>query len=71
MKLNYECLGKDFTDRQRIKRQRKNIVQKLRPINIKGGNQRFKNRRFILMVSFYCILINTYKRAISALSGIV
>lgn len=26
--LNYDCLGEDFTDRQRIKRQRQNIVNK-------------------------------------------
>ena len=31
--LSYECLGKDFTDRQRIKRQRANIVNKFKNLD--------------------------------------
>lgn len=31
--LNYDCLGKDFTDRQRIKRQRNNIVNKFKKLD--------------------------------------
>lgn len=31
--LNYDCLGKDFTDRQRIKRQRKNIINKFKSLD--------------------------------------
>jgi site-specific DNA-adenine methylase len=31
--LNYDCLGKDFTDRQRIKRQRKNIINKFKNLD--------------------------------------
>lgn len=31
--LNYDCLGTDFTDRQRIKRQRKNILEKFKRLD--------------------------------------
>lgn len=31
--LNYDCLGKDFTDRQRIKRQRANVVNKFKKLD--------------------------------------
>jgi site-specific DNA-adenine methylase len=31
--LNYDCLGTDFTDRQRIKRQRNNIVNKFKNLD--------------------------------------
>ncbi len=32
--LNYDCLGEDFTDRQRIKRQRSNVVTKFKNLDL-------------------------------------
>ncbi len=44
--LNYDCLGNDFVDRQRIKRQRKNIVNKFKnldPLVLKAIIKDLKN----------------------------
>jgi hypothetical protein len=44
--LNYNCLGSDFVDRQRIKRQRKNIVNKFKnldPLILKAIIKDLKN----------------------------
>lgn len=49
--LNYECLGRDFTDRQRIKRQRKNVIQKFKAFDPHIRNaivKELKNEEIIL-----------------------
>ncbi len=48
--LNYDCLGRNFTDRQRIKRQQKNIVSKFKnldPMILKAVVHDLKNESLV------------------------